>query len=233
MYKHFFKRIIGFLGALVAIILLSPLFLLVTVWLHFANKGAGVFFLQERIGRNEKPFKIIKFKTMTDERGMDGKLLPDAQRLTKLGRFVRSTSIDEIPQLINILIGDMAFIGPRALPTTYQFFFTDEERLRHNVRPGISGWAQVNGRTSISWGQKLRYDVEYVEKLTFLFDVKIFFMTIYKVFNRENVGVEKSGILSFHEYRVEEWEREGNHDLAINALAQREALIKAQSRNDV
>ena len=233
MYKHFFKRLIGFLGALIALIILSPLFLVVIIWLHFANKGAGVFFFQERIGKGEKPFRIIKFKTMTDERDKDGKLLPDAQRLTRAGRFVRSTSIDELPQLINIILGDMAFIGPRALPTTYQFFFTDEERKRHLVRPGISGWAQVNGRTSITWGQKLQFDVEYVDHLSFLLDIKIFFLTIYKVFKRENVGIEKSGIVNFHEYRAAEWEKEGKHELAMWALSQREALIKSQNRKDV
>ena len=233
MYRCFFKRLLGFLGALVAVLLLSPLFIVVTIWLHYANKGAGSFFFQERIGKNGKPFNIIKYKTMTDERGADGKLLPDAQRLTKVGRFVRSTSMDELPQFFNILKGDMAFIGPRALPTTYQFFFTDEENKRHHVRPGISGWAQINGRTSITWGQKLKYDVEYVDNLSFWFDVKIFFLTIYKVFKRENVGVENSGIVSFHEYRAAEWEKEGKHELAEKALAKREALIKAQKRNDV
>ena len=233
MYRCFFKRLLGFLGALVAVLLLSPLFIVVTIWLHYANKGAGSFFFQERIGKNGKPFNIIKYKTMTDERGADGKLLPDAQRLTKVGRFVRSTSMDELPQFFNILKGDMAFIGPRALPTTYQFFFTDEENKRHQVRPGISGWAQINGRTSITWGQKLKYDVEYVDNLSFWFDVKIFFLTIYKVFKRENVGVENSGIVSFHEYRAAEWEKEGKHELAEKALAQREALIQAQKRNDV
>ena len=233
MYKHFFKRFLGFWIALVALICLSPILLLVTIWLHYVNKGAGVFFFQERIGKNGKPFNIIKYKTMTDERGVDGKLLPDAQRLTKVGRFVRSTSMDELPQIFNVLKGDMAFIGPRALPTTYQFFFTDEENKRHHVRPGISGWAQINGRTSITWGQKLKYDVEYVDNLSLMFDVKIFFLTIYKVFKRENVGVENSGIVNFHEYRAAEWEKEGKQDLAEKALAQREALIKAQKRNDV
>lgn len=233
MYRRFFKRIFGFLGAFFALVLLSPLFIVITIWLHFANKGAGAFFFQERIGKGGKSFRIFKYKTMTDERGVDGKLLPDAQRLTKVGKFVRSTSIDELPQLINILIGDMAFIGPRALPTTYQFFFTDEERKRHQVRPGISGWAQINGRTSITWGQKLKYDIEYVDNLTLWFDIRIFFLTIYKVFKRENVGVEKSGIISFHEYRASEWEKEGKHELAEKALAQREALIKSQKRNDV
>lgn len=233
MYKHFLKRLIGFLGALVGVIILSPLFIFVTIWLHFANKGAGAFFFQERIGKDGIPFKIIKYKTMTDERGVDGKLLPDQQRLTKVGKFVRSTSMDELPQLFNILKGDMAFIGPRALPTTYLFFFTDEEKHRHDVRPGMTGWAQINGRTSITWGQKLKYDVEYVKRLTMWFDVKIFFLTIYKVFRRENVGVETSGVISFHEYRAAEWEEQGKHDLAVKALSQREALIKEQKRSDV
>ena len=233
MYKLFFKRLFGFLGALLGIIILSPLFIVVTIWLHFANKGAGAFFYQERIGKGGKPFKIIKYKTMSDERGADGKLLPDAQRLTKVGKFVRSTSIDELPQLFNIMKGDMALIGPRALPTTYQFFFTEEEQKRHHVRPGMTGWAQINGRTSITWGQKLKYDVEYVNNLSFSFDAKIFFLTIYKVLKKENVGVENSGIISFHEYRAAEWEKEGKHDLAEKALAQREALIKSQKRNDV
>lgn len=233
MYKHYFKRFFDFWISLIAIICISPLLLVVSVWLHFSNKGAGIFFTQERIGKGDKPFRIIKYKTMTDERGTDGKLLSDAQRLTKAGKFVRSTSIDELPQLINVLKGDMSLIGPRALPTTYQFFFTDEERKRHSVRPGISGWAQINGRTSITWEQKMKYDVEYVDNLTLWFDIKIFFLTIYKVFKRENVGVEKSGLISFHEYRAAEWEKEGKHDLAAKALAQREDLIKSQKRNDV
>lgn len=233
MYKHFFKRVLDFSISLVALICISPILLVVTIWLHFANKGAGAFFTQQRIGKGEKPFKIIKFKSMTDERGADGKLLPDAQRLTKVGRFVRATSLDELPQFINVLKGDMSFIGPRPLPTTYQFFFTDEERRRHEVRPGISGWAQINGRTSINWGKKLGYDIEYVNNISFAFDIRIILLTIYKVFRRENVGVENSGIVSFHEYRSEEWEKEGKHELAARALAQRDALIKEQKRNDV
>ena len=233
MYKHFFKRLFDFWISLIALIILSPFLLVIMIWLHFANRGAGSFFFQERIGKGEKPFKIIKFKTMTDERGEDGKLLPDAQRLTAVGRLVRSTSIDELPQLFNILKGDMAFIGPRALPTTYQFFFTDEERKRHCVRPGISGWAQINGRTSITWNQKLKYDVEYVDNLTFLFDIRIFFLTIYKVFKRVDVGVEKSDQDSFHEVRVKEWIDNGEEAKAEGALKMRQQLIDQQRRNDV
>lgn len=201
MYKHFLKRVIGFLGALVALILLSPLFIFVTVWLHFANKGAGAFFFQERIGRGEKPFKIVKFKSMTDERDANGKLLPDKERLTKAGKFVRSTSIDELPQLINILKGDMAFIGPRPLPRSYLPYYTDEEAHRHDVLPGISGWAQVNGRKNITWQHKLECDVYYVQHLTVWLDIKIFFMTVMNVFKREGVGVETSGQVSLYDTR--------------------------------
>lgn len=201
MYKHFLKRIIGFLGALIAISLLSPLFIITTFWLHFANKGAGAFFFQTRIGRNEKPFKIIKFKSMTDECDAEGNLLPDQQRLTRAGRFVRSTSIDELPQLINILKGDMAFIGPRPLPAKYLPYYNEREAHRHDVRPGISGWAQVNGRKNISWDHKLECDTYYVEHLTMWLDIKIFFLTVYKVFKRESVGVETSGNVSLYDTR--------------------------------
>lgn len=201
MYKYYLKRIIGLLGALIAILLLSPLFIVVTIWLHFANKGAGAFFLQERIGKGEKPFKIIKFKSMTDEKDPDGELLPDAQRLTRVGRFVRSTSIDELPQLFNILKGDMAFIGPRPLLKIYLPYYTSKEAHRHDVRPGISGWAQVNGRKNITWDHKLECDVYYVEHLTMWLDIKIFFLTIFKVFKREDVGVETSGNVSLYDVR--------------------------------
>lgn len=201
MYKHFLKRIIGFCGALVAVILLSPLLIFVIIWLHFANKGAGAFFFQTRIGKGEKPFKIIKFKSMTDERGADGELLPDKDRLTKAGKFVRATSIDELPQLLNILKGDMAFIGPRPLPGSYLPYYTDEEARRHDVRPGISGWAQVNGRKNITWDHKLECDVYYVQHLTMWLDIKIFFMTVMNVFKREGVGVESSGVVSLYDTR--------------------------------
>ena len=201
MYKHFFKRFIGFFGASCGVILLSPIFIVVTIWLHFANKGAGAFFFQERIGKGEKPFKIIKFKSMTDERDSEGNLLPDAQRLTAAGRFVRSTSIDELPQFFNILKGDMAFIGPPPLPKVYLPYYTDEEAKRHNVLPGISGWAQVNGRKNITWDKKLECDKYYAEHCSFLLDAKIFFLTIYKVFKRESVGVESSGVVSLYDIR--------------------------------
>lgn len=201
MYRFIFKRVLGLIGAMTAVLILLPLFLIVTIGLHFANKGAGAFFFQERIGKGEKPFKIIKFKSMTDERGADGELLPDAQRLTKAGRFVRSTSIDELPQLFNILKGDMAFIGPRPLPGSYLPYYTKRESHRHDVRPGISGWAQVNGRKNITWDHKLACDTYYVEHLSFWLDVKIFFLTIVKVFKRESVGVETSGNVSLYDVR--------------------------------
>ena len=201
MYKYCIKRFIGFLGALCGIIILSPIFFVVTVWLHFSNKGAGAFFYQERIGKGEKPFKIIKYKSMTDECDENGKLLPDAQRLTKAGRFVRSTSIDELPQFFNILKGDMAFIGPRPLPKVYLPYYTEEEAMRHDVLPGISGWAQVNGRKNISWDKKLEYDVFYAKNCSLWLDIKIFFMTVYKVFKKESVGVESSGVISLFDTR--------------------------------
>lgn len=191
MYKRFFKRIIDFSVALVALIVLSPLLLIVTVWLHFANKGAGAFFLQERPGLHSKVFKIIKYKTMTDERGPDGELLPDGKRLTRVGRFVRSTSIDELPQLINVLKGDMSLIGPRPLLTRYLPYYTKREQLRHTVRPGITGWAQIHGRNKIDWDSKLELDAQYAEHVSFLLDAKIFFITIKKVFKREGAIADK------------------------------------------
>lgn len=201
MYQHFFKRFFDFWIALTALIILSPILLVVTIWLHFANKGAGAFFLQERIGKNERPFKIYKFKSMTDERSADGKLLPDAQRLTEVGKFVRSTSIDELPQLINVLKGDMALIGPRPLPPSYLPYYNNIEARRHEVRPGISGWAQVNGRKNITWDKKLECDVYYVNNMSLLLDIKIIFLTVYKVFKRESVGVETSGNVSLYDTR--------------------------------
>ena len=225
MYKHFLKRLIGFLGAFVAVILLSPLFIFVIIWLHFANKGAGVFFFHKRMGKNGKMFRVIKFKSMTDETDETGKKLPDAQRLTKAGKFVRSTSIDELPQLFNILNGDMAFIGPRPLPPLYYPYYTEEEIHRHDVRPGISGWAQVNGRKNITWQHKLECDVYYVQHLTLWFDIKIFFMTIMNVFKREGVGVETSGVVNFNELREEEWRKEGKQDLIDKARMEVQRLL--------
>ena len=190
MYKKYIKRILGFLGALAALILIGWLILIVAVVLHFANKGAGAFFLQERPGKDARIYKVIKFKTMTDERDAEGKLLPDAQRLTKVGKVVRSLSIDELPQLINILKGDMAFIGPRPWRVEYLPLYSPEQMRRHEVRPGISGWAQVNGRNAISFTKRLEYDVYYVDHLTFWLDVKVFFMTVLKVFKREGISEE-------------------------------------------
>lgn len=189
MYKNYFKRILDFCISLVALICLSPILLVVTIWLHFANKGAGAFFLQERPGKDAKIFKIIKFKTMTDERDADGNLLPDAQRLTKVGRIIRSTSIDELPQLINVLKGDMAFIGPRPLLVQYLPYYTEREKLRHSVRPGISGWAQVNGRNNLPWDERLELDVWYAENLSFSLDCKVIIKTIKNVINRKDIVV--------------------------------------------
>lgn len=188
MYKHFFKRVIDFCIALVALVCISPILLVITIWLHFANKGAGAFFLQERPGKNGKIFKVIKFKTMTDERDENGKLLPDADRLTKVGKFVRSTSIDELPQLINVLKGDMALIGPRPLTTDYLLVFTPEQNRRHEVRPGISGWAQVNGRNHCKLSKKFEYDVWYVDHCYLKTDIRIIWMTIVNVLKREDIG---------------------------------------------
>ena len=188
MYKFFFKRVLSILGALLGLILVGWLIVIVAIVLHFANKGAGAFFTQERPGKGGKIYKVIKFKTMTDERDAEGNLLPDAQRLTKVGKVVRSLSIDELPQLINILKGDMSFIGPRPLLVKYLPLYTPEQMRRHEVRPGISGWAQVNGRNTISFTKQFEYDVYYVDHLTFWLDVKIFFMTIMKVFKREGIS---------------------------------------------
>ena len=188
MYKHFFKRLIGFLIALVALILTGWFLVIVTVWLHFANKGAGAFFMQDRPGKDGKIFRVIKFKTMTDERDADGKLLPDAQRLTKVGRFVRSTSIDELPQLINILKGDMALIGPRPLLPSYLLVYDDFQRRRMEVRPGITGWAQVHGRNHLKLSKKFELDVWYVDHCTLWTDIRIIFLTIKNVLLREDIG---------------------------------------------
>ena len=191
MYSHFFKRIIDFGVTLCVLFLIWPFLLLIVVFLYFANRGSGVFFTQERPGRNAKTFKVIKFKTMTDERDKDGKLLPDEKRLTKVGRVVRSLSIDELPQLLNVLKGDMAFVGPRPLLPKYLPLYSDEQFRRHEVRPGITGWAQINGRNNISWTKKFEYDVWYVDHVSFWLDLKILFLTVKKVFMGE--GISKEG----------------------------------------
>lgn len=188
LYMSLVKRPIGFCGAFVALILLSPVFLATMILLFFANKGAGVFFTQDRPGKNEKIFKALKFKTMTDDRDANGNLLPDADRLTKVGKFVRSTSIDELPQLINILKGDMAFIGPRPLLVQYLPLYSKEQHRRHDVTPGMSGWAQVNGRNNISWTKKFELDVYYVDHIGAAMDRKVFFTTIKKVLGRADIN---------------------------------------------
>lgn len=197
MYKHFFKRLIDFILVLCVLLVIWPILLIITLWLNFANKGAGAFFTQDRPGKNGKIFKVIKYKTMTDERDAEGNLLPDADRLTKVGRFVRSTSIDELPQLINVLKGDMALIGPRPLLPQYLPLYSPEQARRHEVRPGITGWAQVHGRNAISWTKKFEYDVWYVDHCSFLLDLKIVFLTIKKVFIREGISQEGQATMEF------------------------------------
>ena len=191
LYRNSIKRALGFTIALVALLCLSPLLLIVTVWLHFANKGAGAFFWQERPGKDAKIFKIIKFKTMTDERDAGGNLLSDEDRLTKVGRFVRSTSIDELPQLFNVLKGDMAIIGPRPLLVKYLPLYSTEQARRHEVRPGITGWAQCHGRNALSWTEKFKLDVWYVDHCSFIVDLKVILLTIKKVLIRD--GISQAG----------------------------------------
>lgn len=195
MYKLFFKRFLDFWISLIALIVISPILLVVTIWLHLANKGAGTFFFQDRPGKNKKIFKVIKFKTMTDERDENGVLLPDEDRLTKVGSFIRSTSIDELPQLINVLKGDMALIGPRPLLVKYLPLYSKEQMRRHEVRPGISGWAQCHGRNAISWSEKFKLDVWYVDHLSLWTDVKIFFITILNVLMRKDINSSTSATM--------------------------------------
>lgn len=190
MYRNYFKRLIDFLLVFFTLLIIWPILLVLTIFLHFANKGAGVFFTQNRPGKDAKIFKAIKFKTMTDERDAEGKLLPDAQRLTKVGRIVRSLSIDELPQLINVLKGDMALVGPRPLLPKYLPLYSKEQYRRHEVRPGITGWAQVNGRNNISWTKKFELDVWYVDHCSLWLDVKIILLTVKKVFFREDISKE-------------------------------------------
>ena len=188
MYKHFFKRVFDFVISLIALLLIGWFLIIVAIWLHFANKGAGAFFFQERPGKDAKIFKVIKFKTMTDEKDADGNLLPDAQRLTKVGKFIRSTSIDELPQLINVLKGDMALIGPRPLRVHYLPLYSPEQARRHEVRPGISGWAQCHGRNAITWTEKFKLDVWYVDHCTLWTDIRIIFITIKNVLMRKDIN---------------------------------------------
>ena len=192
MYVHFVKRLIDFIIVFCILMIIWPILLLISIWLHFANKGTGTFFMQERPGKHGKIFKVIKYKTMTDERDENGNLLPDEKRLTKIGKFIRSTSIDELPQLINVLKGDMALIGPRPLLPQYLPLYSKEQARRHAVRPGITGWAQVNGRNAISWTKKFVLDVWYVDHCSFLLDLKIIFLTIKKVFVREGISSDTS-----------------------------------------
>ncbi len=199
MYKHFFKRLFDFCISLIAIICISPLLLVMIIWLHFANKGAGVFFAQERPGFKGKIFKILKFKSMTDERDAEGNLLPNEQRVTKVGRFIRKTSLDELPQLFNVLKGDMALIGPRPLPVRYLELYSPEQARRHDVRPGISGWAQCHGRNNISWTEKFKLDVWYVDHVSLWVDIKVIYITIMKVLKRSDIdsGNGKVGAVGF------------------------------------
>lgn len=192
MYKHYCKRLLDFIIVFIVLLMIWPFLLIIALWLYFANKGAGVFFLQERPGKGGKIFKVIKFKTMTDERDEHGNLLSDAERLTKVGRFIRSTSLDELPQLVNVLKGDMALIGPRPLLPEYLALYSPEQSRRHEVRPGITGWAQVNGRNAISWQQKFELDVWYVDHLSFSLDLRILFLTVGKVFHREGISSDTS-----------------------------------------
>lgn len=190
MYKHLFKRLIDFCIAFVALSILFIPLAIITLWLHFANKGAGAFFFQERPGKGGKIFKIVKFKTMTDERDVDGNLLPDEKRLTKVGRFVRSTSVDELPQFWNVLVGDMSLIGPRPLLVQYLPLYSKEQARRHEVRPGISGWAQCHGRNLLSWSEKFALDVWYVDHCTLMTDIKVVLITIKKVLVRDGISQE-------------------------------------------
>ena len=192
MYSFFLKRLIDFIVVFGVLVIIWPILLIMTLWLHFGNRGAGAFFTQERPGQYGKIFKVIKFKTMTDERDENGDLLPDEKRLTKIGKFIRSTSVDELPQLFNVLKGDMSLIGPRPLLPQYLPLYSKEQARRHEVRPGITGWAQVNGRNAISWTKKFELDVWYVDHCSFLLDLKIIFLTVKKVFVREGISSDTS-----------------------------------------
>lgn len=217
MYKKYFKRCIDFTIAFLALAIIGWFILLVAIMLHFANKGAGAFFLQERPGKDGKPFKVMKFKTMTDERGADGELLPDVQRITKIGKLVRSLSIDELPQFINVFKGDMSLIGPRPLLMHYLPWYTPEQTRRHEVRPGITGWAQVNGRNHCKLSKKFELDVWYVDHCTIVTDLKICKMTILNIIKRKDVGegtgnMEEVDDLGFHQRYLELLEQRKKND---------------------
>ena len=203
MYKNCFKRVIDFTIVLIALLIIWPILAIIAIWLHFVNKGAGAFFYQERPGKDEKIFKVIKFKSMTDERDAEGNLLPDKDRITAVGKFVRKTSIDELPQLINVLKGDMALIGPRPLLPEYLPYYSEREKLRHTVRPGISGWAQVNGRNNVTWDQKLELDAYYVEHLSLWMDIKVLLTTIKNVLGGKDVNVVPSAVKGAGKLNVE------------------------------
>ena len=200
MYKNYFKRAIDFTIVLLALLVIWPFLVVIYIWLTIANKGAGAIFYQERPGKDEKIFRVMKFKSMTDERDAEGNLLPDKDRITAVGKFVRKTSIDELPQLINVLKGDMALIGPRPLLPEYLPFYTERERLRHTVRPGISGWAQVNGRNHVLWEERFEYDAYYAEHLSFAMDIRIIIMTFKKVIQRKDIEASPN-LMNFDEYR--------------------------------
>ena len=217
MYKKYFKRCIDFTIAFLALVIIGWFILLVAILLHFANKGAGAFFLQERPGKDGKPFKVMKFKTMTDERGADGELLPDVQRITKIGKLVRSLSIDELPQFINVFKGDMSLIGPRPLLMHYLPWYTPEQARRHEVRPGITGWAQVNGRNHCKLSKKFELDVWYVDHCTLATDLKICKMTILNIIKRKDIGegtgnMEEVDDLGFHQRYLELLEQRKKND---------------------
>lgn len=222
MYSHFFKRLIDFCVSLLALIILSPLLLVVTISLLIANKGDGAFFCPSRPGKNGKMFKLIKFKSMRDAFSANGEKLPDAVRLTKVGKIIRLTSIDELPQLLNVLKGDMSFVGPRPLSATYLPYYNKEERRRHDVLPGITGWAQVNGRKNVTWDEKFSFDLYYVDHVSFLLDLKILYMTVMNVVKHKDVGVESSGTKHFSAFREKQWAEQGRQDLID------EARIKAK-----
>ena len=205
MYKNLFKRVIDFTIVLMALLVIWPILLIIYIWLTIANKGAGAIFYQERPGKDGKIFKVMKFKSMTDERDAEGNLLPDSKRLTKVGRFVRSTSIDELPQLINVLKGDMSLIGPRPLLVKYLPYYTEREQLRHSVRPGITGWAQVNGRNHVLWEERFELDVYYVEHISMMLDIRVVLTTIKNILSRKDIEVAPN-LMDFDEYRRQQSE---------------------------